>query len=469
MTGEPWLTTHQKALRLNLDGHAYGTLAEIGAGQEVSRWFFRAGHAAGTIAKTISAYDMAVSDAIYGRAERYVSRHRLESMLIYEFDLLVERLDVQRGGDTRFFAFADTVATRRRGRDEAGRGWMGVRFQGYPRQAPSEILVHVTMQDRERVHEQEAVGILGVNLVYAAFYMNDNPTGLIDSLVDGLSRDRIVVDVVRFSGPVFDDVDNRLMSLELVQHGLSDAALFTGIGEVIEPSEILYNRPVIIQRGHFRPIHKLNLDLIEKARRQFKAEPECGGEEPVILLEMTQRELGAGDDRAAHEDFLARVDLLGALGFTVLVSRFRRYFRLVEYLSRYTRKPIRIALGVPVLMDFSRDDYFTDLEGGALEAFGRFFRRNVRVYAYPFLDRDSGTLVTAESLRVNDSLQCLFSFLLGQRALEGIRDADPACFGIHSEEVLASIQSGDPAWEAQVPAAVVRLVKERRLFGWKPS
>jgi hypothetical protein len=461
-------STRQKALQLNLDDRKYGTIAEIGAGQEVARWFFIAGHAAGTVAKAISAYDMAVSDSLYGRADRYVSRQRLESMLAHEFAQLVERLDATRGEHTGFFAFADTVATRRPDRPGSGDGWMGIRFQHVPRADPSEILIHVSMADRVRVHEQEALGIAGVNLIFGAFHLHDDPPTLISSLLDGLGRERIEVDVVKFAGPAFVGVDNRLMSLQLVEQGHCDAAMFLADGEVVQPSEVLWKRPVLVERGAFRPVTNLTLDMLEGARAQFLAEPGVRGEEPAILMEMTLRDLAAGE-AIAHEDFLARVDLLRALGQTVLVSSYARYFGLVEYLYRYTQKPIGIALGVPKLNAIVDATYYDDLAGGLIESLGRLLKHNVKLYVYPWRDPDTGEVVGVERVIVPEPIRPLLTFLLQTGCIEGIRKCDERCLDIDPDEVLARIQQGDPSWEAMVPAGVARAIREEGLFGHRPA
>jgi hypothetical protein len=314
-------STPQKALRINIDGTRYGTFAEIGAGQEVARWFFQAGGAAGTVAKTISAYDMAVSDAIYGPTQRYVSRQRLQSMLQYEFDLLLQRLDQTRGDKSMFFAFADTVATRSFTRQEEGHGWMGIRFQSRLHEEPSEIIIHVRLLDRLNVWQQEALSIIGVNLIHGAFYFHEKPDKLIRSLLDNLTWERIEVDMIHFAGPAFPNLDNRLMALELVRQDLTEAAMFTAAGGAVQWAELLHKKPVLIQRGSFRPVTKATLEVLERAYEEFVKEPELHGETPVVLTEMTLRHLTAGDE-ITHEDFLHRADILRALGRTVLDLEF---------------------------------------------------------------------------------------------------------------------------------------------------
>ncbi len=342
------LNTRQKALALNLDAKTYGTIAEIGAGQEVARWFFSVGGAAGTVAKTISAYDMAVSDALYGSTSRYVSRQRLEAMLEHEFVKLRDGLEPVRGDAKCFFAFADTVTTGSYRHPGPGRGWLGVRFQTRPHEEPSEVIVHAHLRDSTAARQQEALGVLGVNLIHGAFYLRQDPADLIAALLDELSRERVEIDMIKFSGPAFPGIDNRLMSLQLVERALTDAAMFTASGEVVQPSEVLHKKPILVERGSFRPATKLTLDLLERAREQFLQEPSARGQQPVVLAEMTLRSLIPEPD-IGHPDFLARTDVLRALGFDVLVSRFGPYYQLVEYLAGYTDGLIGLAVGLPDL------------------------------------------------------------------------------------------------------------------------
>jgi hypothetical protein len=339
------LSVAQKALAINLDNAKYGAFAEIGAGQETARWFFRVGGAAGTVAKTISAYDMAVSDAIYGPADRYVSRRRLQAMLDHEWESLATQLGKTRGDKSTFFTFANTVTTRSFTRKDEGHGWLGVKFQTQPHEASSQIMIHVRLLDDDTVREQEALGILGVNLIHGAFYLHGGPTKLIGSLLDDLGAGRVEVDMIKFSGPRFAGLDNRLMALQLVEQGLAEAALFTADGEAVIPSELLYKKPVLVERGSFRPLTNPMLEMLELAQAQFTREKSLAGEPPVTLFEMTLRQLQVGD-KIDHRDFLDRVDTLGALGKPVLISNFLRYHRLVGYLSRHTQKPVGLPIGL---------------------------------------------------------------------------------------------------------------------------
>ncbi len=463
---EEKLNTDQKTLQINLDQAKYGTFAEIGAGQEVARWFFRVGGAAGTVAKTISAYDMTVSDAIYGPADRYVSRQRLQAMINYEYDLLIQRLDQPRGDKTTFFSFANTVATRSFTRNEEGHGWLGIRFQVHPRQRPSEIIIHVRMLDAETVREQEAIGIVGVNLIHAAYYRHTSPVNLIGSLMDGLTRQRIEVDMIRFSGPAFAAVDNRLMALQLVEQGLTAAALFTAEGESVIPSEMLYKKPVLVERGGFRPLTNPMLDMLDRAHEQFTQEKALAGETPVTLMEMTLRQLQVGDV-IDHGDFLDRVAMLGARKNPVLISNFRRYHRLVQYLSRHTQKMIGLPLGLARLRDILDEKFYTDLEGGLLESLGQLLRSGVKLYVYPWLNRETGEIVTLDTLEVAPNLRHLYAHLVENHFVEDIRHFNPDYLTISSTGVIEKLQAGDAAWEGEVPSPVAEVIKAKKLFGGK--
>ncbi len=460
-------STRQKALAINLDAAKYGTVAEVGAGQEVARWFFHVGGAAGTIAKSISAYDMAVSSALYGPSERFVSRQRLEAMLEHEFRELISGLGQTRGDTTTFFAFANTVATRSYQHPGNGRGWIGVRFQTHPREEPSDIILHVQLFDSTAVHQQEALGVLGINLIYGAFFHHREAEVLIGSLIDELSRERVEIDMIKLSGPCFAGVDNRLMSLQLVEQALTDAAMFTASGEVVQPSEVLHKRPILVERGHFRPVTRLTLDLLERARAQFLEEPDVRGQELVVLAEMTLRSLNlTADAEVDHADFLARADMLGALGADVLISRFQPYYHLAEYLAASTAGMIGIAMGLPALREVANEKYYAELPGGLIEATGRLFTRSVKVYVYPTLDPASGQLLTVEHASVPPPWQHLRDLLLETHRLEPIRAWETRYLTITSKDVLTRIRRADRAWEDMVPPAVATIIKTERLFGY---
>jgi len=482
------LTTNRKALTVNLDPAKYGTFAEIGAGQEVARWFFQAGGAAGTVAKTISAYDMAFSDAIYGKAPRYVSRERLSLMLSHEYELLNQRLASTRGADTTFFVFADTVSAKSfKGNNEC-HGWMGIRFQTEPNGTPSEVIMHVRMWDKENVLQQQALGIVGVNLIYGAFYLRENLEELIISLVDQVGTARIEVDMLKFSGPAFPQVDNRLGSLHLVQHGLTNAVMFGPGGDVLQPSEALYKKAIVVERGSFRPVTHVNVDMINCACAQFVQEPLTKGKDTVVLMEITMNNLlAAGDLDAA--DFLARVDLLGSLGFTVLISNYSEFHRLTAYFRRYTQEMVGVALGINNLLEVFNEKYYESLPGGILEAVGRLFRYAVKLYVYPMqapaLERylaeqnpngappsptnpgfSNRVLITAKNLHVPDNLRHLYEHLMENHYIDCVQGYNEEHLSIFSRDVLRRIKAGDASWEQMVPLSVAETIKKRKLFGY---
>jgi hypothetical protein len=455
--------TGQKAFQINIDATKYGTFAEIGAGQEVARWFFRVGGAAGTVAKTISAYDKTVSDAIYGASDRYVSRKRLQQMLDYEYNLLIERLDAARGAETCFFAFANTVAARSFTRRDDSNGWLGIKFQSAPRAEPSQIMIHVRLLDEENLREQEALGIIGVNLIYGALVHFERPHYLITSLLDQLSKSRVDVDMIKFSGQAFAKVDNRLMSLQLVEHGLTEAVMFTVDGEVVQPSEVLYKKPVLVERGTFRPVNNLHVDMLECARRQFMAAAP-GNKDAVVLMEITMHNL-LQSVNVQPADFLARVDTISTIGKTVLVTRHGEFFRVVEYLRRSTQKSIGMAVGMPTVQELLDARYYAALPGGTLEALGRLFAGPVRLYVYPRKEAND-ELITTENIPVAENMRHILAHLWSNRLIEDLQGVNFSNLDIRYVDLIKKIRTGDPTWETMVPAAVRDIIKSRHYFGF---
>jgi len=461
------IDTHSKALRINLDPRWYGTFAEIGAGQEVVRWFFRVGGAAGTIAKSISAYDMKVSDAIYGQVDRYVSRNRLQAMLDYEFDLDLERLGPERGDDTSFFAFADTVVARSyRGTNEC-HGWMGIKYQSRAHDQPSQVLMHVRMLDEEASAQQEALGIVGVNLCYGAFFLSHVPEELVESLLDSLTTRRIEIDMLEFSGIEFRNVDNRIMALKLVQIGLSGAAMFGPNREVLQPSDLLHNKAVLVERGSFRPVTYVNLDMFQSALVKFKQEPAVANKPILGLMELTMRNLLAGGKEVDRRDFLARAEVLGACGMTVLISDYFEYYRLAAYLSWRTRERIAIVMGVPSIFELFDEKYYADLPGGILENFGRLLKNDLKVYVYPMQRSPTDELQTIHTVKVKPDLQPLYDYLVGRGSFVQLDNYNPEYLQIFSRDVLKRIPSGDEAWDQMVPPQVAEIIRRRGFFGYK--
>ncbi len=461
------LSTIEKALEVNLNPERYGTFAEIGAGQEVVRWFFQAGGAAGTVAKSMSAYDMVVSDSIYGKSDQYVSRKRLEAMLEYEYKLNLERLSEIRGDSTAFFSFADTVTAKSFSGNSRCHGWMGVKFQSHPRDQSSQVLIHVNMLDKTNNLQQEAIGIVGVNLLHACFTDFHRPERILERLMDGLSPERIEIDMVEFSGIEFRHVDNRIVSLRLVQLGLSKAAMFGPDGAILQPSSVFRKKPILVERGSFRPVCNVNIDIIECARRAFAAEESVDAEAVVPVMEITMSNLLTEGKLDLH-DFMARSELLGAMGYRVLISDYFEYFRLSQYLHSNTNEPIGLAMGANSLVGLFDEKFYTGLDGGILEALGRLFKTGLKLYIYPWRDPVSGKVFTVQDIQLDHERQLLFNYLVKRKAIVPLEGADPTCQEIFSRDILARIKSGDRSWEKMVPAQVAEMIRKRHFFGYKP-
>ncbi|QEC78720.1 TonB-dependent receptor [Mucilaginibacter ginsenosidivorax] len=462
--------TKQKALAINLDPKIYGSFAEIGAGQDVAANFFKAGASSGTIAKTMSAYDMVFSDAIYGvqQSRRYVSEARLISMLDHEYGLLIERLAVQRGDSTTFFAFSDTVSALNYNKTNDGHGWMGVRFQLTPNSAFNDVVIHVKLLDNDTNLQQQAVGILGVNLMYACFYYNEIPPVFLLSLMDNLSRDRIQIDMIRFEGPDFTKVDNRLMSLHLVKYGFSDAAVFGPDGKNMQPTEALYKKHIVVIRGRFRPIINVHLDMLNNGVKQFLQEPDVDKSKVVVVTELTLQalkernaDLNADID---EKDFLDRVDILCSLGQTVMISNFHEYYKLVAYLSKITRLKIGMVLGFPNLEYIFSEEHYQDLPGGILESFATLFSRKVKLFIYPTL-RD-GVIWNCLKFYPPPHLIDLYRYLIANNKIEDIRHYTEGNLHVDTDKVLQLIKQGAAGWEEYVPNEVAAMIKDRCLFGF---
>jgi len=461
------LTTDQKALKINLDKYKYGSIVEIGAGQEVARRFFKVGAAAGTIAKTMSAYDMAVSDDIYGHVDRYVSRERLQQMLDREFSLVVKRLAHVRPRNTTFFAYAATVTARSFKQKNECHGWIGIRLQLHPGAEPSDIILHVRMLDNENAQQSEALGILGVNLIYGAYFHFDQPEWIIEGLSDGLGSDRIEVDLIHFSGPYFEEVENRLMNLHLIRSWLTRAVIFNPEGQVVVPGELFYRKPVLVMRGSFNPVTKVNTDMMLAGLKQYSQVSDVDEKEVVALAELTINSLVSGDN-VDGADFLARMDLLASQGYTVMISDYLRFFRLRAYLRRYTAKPIGIVLSVRDFQFLFDEKYYEGLEGGILEAFGKLFPDNTHVFVYPARPKGSapGELVTLDNVSVPNHLKHLLAYLVANKKLLAIEPLDESHLHIDSTEVLSALRRGRGNWENDVPENVAQAIIEQRLLGF---
>ncbi|MBT8115214.1 MAG: hypothetical protein KJP04_07525 [Arenicella sp.] len=456
--------TQQKALQLNLDDGIYGTVVEIGAGQEVARQFFSAGAAAGTIAKTMSAYDMKISDEVYGKAGRYVSRERAEQMLQHEYDLLMQRLQQQREVQSRYFAYAATVTARSYSQKNECHGWIGVRRQFEVGGEPSEIILHVRMLDETNSEQSDALGILGINLIHSAYHANNDPKAIIDALQDGMGQsDRIEIDLIHFSGPDFAGVENRLLNLHLIHSWACRAVMFDADGKSIVPASALRKKDTVVIRGSFKPPTKVHMDMKQTAVNHFLQEQGVEEDKVLVVAEITMNELsGQGDD--ADTDFLARVDLLNELGFSVLISDYLRFFRLRSWIRRYTPNRIGIVLSV---LDFDylfAEKYYQGLEGGILEAFGKLFSDNTNVYVYPSIC--DGKLVTLDNVDVSDDLRYLLKYLINKKAMVSADIVDVKNLEISAREIIKLIPQGAGDWQKQVPAKTAKSIIKNKLFGY---
>jgi len=455
-----------KTLRINLNPDIYGTFAEIGAGQETARHFFRAGGASGTIAKAMSAYDKDFSDAIYGMEEdgRYVTQSRLEKMLSHEMTLMEERISRERHPDRLFFAYANTVATIDFSKRYKGHGWVGIRFQLDPKQKEfDEIVLHIRFKQNEARLQQETLGIVGVNLIYGAFYKYHKPRKLLKYLYDHIDKDTLEIDMVNFSGPNFAHVDNRLMSLQLIRNDMTDAVMFGPDGNNLLPAAVLYKKNILALRGSFRPVTKVNMDMYQKSLDIFVREQTVDADNTIVIFEITLANLRSSGE-IDEQDFMDRAELLCSLGQTVMISKFSEYYKLVEYFNNFTKARIGLTMGVNNLEDIFDEKYYRHLSGGILEAFGKLFFKDLKVYLYPMMNPETGQIMTSNNIKVHPRMKELYKFFKYNGKVMDIIDYDPDVLNIFSRDVLKKIVNGEPGWEDMLPAGVAELIKEKHLF-----
>ncbi|WP_442266926.1 TonB-dependent receptor [Tenacibaculum sp. ZS6-P6] len=460
-------TSKMKALRINLNANIYGTFAEIGAGQETARNFFRAGGASGTIAKAMSAYDKDFSDAIYGIEDdrRYVTESRLKKMLKHEINLIEDRLDRKKHPEKLFFSYANTVTTIDFAKKFKGHGWIGIRFQLDPLEDYNEIVLHLRFKETEARLQQETLGTLGVNLIYGAFYLNDNPKELLKSFYDNIDKDKLEIDMINFSGPRFMYVDNRLMSLQLVKNGMTNAVMFGPDGNNLLPAQVLYKKNILALRGSFRPVTSVNMDMYEKSKKQFLNEKKVNPEKTQIIFEITLSNLRA-EGEINERDFLDRAELLCSLGQNVMITNYQEYYRLVEYFSEFTKERMALAMGVNNLIQIFDEKYYREVSGGILEAFGKLFYRDLKIYMYPYKDNETGKYVNSENLKVHPRIKELYKFFKINGRLIDIEDFNPEILSIFSREVLKMIQEGQDGWQEMLPTGIAEMIEEKRLFGY---
>ncbi len=469
MAREIQITT-RKALEINLDARFYGSIAEIGGGQEVARNFFQAGGASGTIAKSISAYDMAYSDALYGKDknERYVSQIRLRKMLDKEYEELIRILADKKGNRTCFFVFANTVTTINFHKSNESHGWLGMRFQLGYNEEPNEVVIHVKLLENDNLLQQNTLGVIGINLIYACFYFHDQPVDFLQSLMHDLDSDRIEITMVNMKGPQLNYVDNRLLGVQLVKNGMAKAIMFNRYGEVYEPSDLLYNKNVLAFRGSFRPITYLGFDMLKTSFGMFKKDESYEKETTVAICELTLNNLL--EDGSLHErDFLDRVDILNGMGQSVMVSNFKEYYKLVSYFSQFKIKNLRIVVSMHTFGYIIDEDYYTHLKGGIIEAFGRLFLDNMKLYIYPSIDEETGELITTANFKVPDKIKYLYLHLIENRQILDIKNAKKSIITTYPHIVLNMIKNNEKGWERMVPKYIEDVIKNKKLFGYNES
>lgn len=459
------LTSEEKALKVNLTSDIYGCFAEIGAGQDVAAKFFQAGGSSGTIAYTQSAYDMKVSDAMYGETERYVSEDRLLTMLETEYCTMRYRLP-EKAKKSRFFAFCNTVESLNYHKTNQGQGWIGLRFQLKQNGQPNDVILHVKMHDNSNRAQQDALGILGVNLIYGCYFLHHDLDLFLENLVSRLPRERMEIDMVRVSGPEFEKMDNRIIALNLVKRGMTEATMFDLCGNVLQPATALYKKNILLMRGRFRPVTKLHIDMIKSGKEQFLLEKGVKKEKVCILFELTLKGL-TSDGVISDKDFIDRAELLGSLGYTVLISNYLKHYKMVDYLATISKEQrMGVIVGIYNLETIFDERFYDNLPGGLLEAFGRGFGHNVKIFVYPAKHIDTNEIYQLDQLQIPTNLEGLKKYLIDNNKMEAIRGYNTDYFDIIAENVLSKIKSNVPSWEEDVPEEVAKAIKFFELFGY---
>lgn len=454
-----------KALRLNLNKNIYGTFSEIGAGQETVRHFFRSGGSSRTIAKAMSAYDKQFSDAIYTIESdgRYVTESRLKKMLNHESRLMEERLTHEENPKRIYFSYANTVATIDFAKKFKGHGWVGIRFQTEPNGAYNEIILHIQFKENDVRLQQQTLGILGVNLIYGAFYQHNKPKKIIKHLYDHLDNDQLEIDTINFSGPQFNKVDNRLMSLYLVKNGMAEAVMFAPNGQNILPANTLFRQNILALRGSFRPVTIVNMNMYKKSLHLFLERNKISEKNTTVIFEMTLNNL-LKEGQLNEQDFIDRAELLCSLGQTVMISNFKEYYKVVDYLAQYSNEKIALTIGASNLVDIFDQKYYQHLSGGIFEALGKLFNRKLEIFVYPFKNEKDEIIHSKNLKTIDDKFQVLYDFFRNEDKIIDIENYEEKNLKIYSHEVLEKIRKNESNWEQFLPETVAQLIKEKNLF-----
>lgn len=459
------IPTNRKALKINIDTPFYGSFAEIGGGQETARHFFQAGGASGTIAKTSSAYDKKFSDFQYNEQKkgRYVSEPRLVKMLEKEYSEVNQLLSESKK-DALFFSFANTVEIINFAKDNYSHGWIGIKFQLKPGGKPNTVIAHVKLLENDALLQQTTIGILGVNIIYACLNYYNHPNDFISSLTDNLSIDRLRITMMRMSGPELDYVDNRLLGVQLVKNGLTRSIMFDKDGNVQMPSDLLYKKNVLAFRGNFNPITYIAQDIIRTSKELFENDEDYLPTNSLFFCEISLRNLLSEKGEVDEHDFLNRVDMLNAIGQNVMVSDFGKYYELVELFTQFRLKKLRLLIGVPVLESIFDEKYYLNLKGGILEAFGKLFPDNIKLYIYPTMNKGSNELLTSKDIKFNEKLRGLYDYLQDNNYILDLKSKMNDQLHIKAREVLALIKDGNPEWEKYVPMKVAKMIKDKKIY-----
>ncbi len=455
--------TIEKALALNLKEEIYGSFSEIGAGQEVANNFFKAGAASGTIAKTISAYDMKVSDTHYGKTKRYVSMPRLENMLSVEYENLVYNLS-EKADETCFFAFANTIETINFFKNNQGQGWLGIKFQTKPNEMPSQVMIHILLHDSQLKDQQEAIGILGVNIISHLFLNYTSIEDYIKKLTCNIETGRVEINFMEVSGPFFNKIDNRLLALLLVKHKHTRAAMFDSNKRVLQPLNALYKKDLLIVRGRFRPPTLVNINMFESSLDFLENTKKIKRENILPIAELTLHNLEGTDDNCEMQDFIDRANLLSELNLPVLITDFKYHYELTDYLNTYIKKKTtHIVLGINNLESAFEEKHYSHLNGGLLEAFSSLCGSNSNLLVYP--ERTvHNTLKKLQHIEVSPSTKHLLDYFMFNNNIQDINNVKEDVLHILSDEVLKMIRESNEEWKEMVPKRIETIIEIEKPF-----
>ncbi|HRZ97653.1 MAG TPA: hypothetical protein P5084_08855 [Paludibacter sp.] len=459
------LSTKEKAVRININSAYYGTIAEIGGGQETARHLFQAGGASNTIAKSISAYDKSFSDHFYndGAPARYVAEDRLRKMVDYEYDELIKILDKK--NSKKFFAFANTVETLNFAKTNQGNGWLGIAVEGSDRYHPNKFFIHVILHENDTLLQQYTLGALGINVVYGGLFEGDDPRKVLLSLLDNLNTERVEIDYVYVEGPDMNWCDNRLLNLLLVRNNMTPAIMFDQSGQIQQPGDMLYKKNVLIMRGYFRPISNLGLEFIEDSLSIFKRDEDYKPDNTIAFCEISLKYF-IHDEKLDEKDFLNRVEILNMVGQNVMVSNFYRYFKLVDYFAQFKMIKLRVVVGLPTFDKILDGSQYTDLRGGLLEAMGALFQENVKMYLYPYTDINSGEVIYPEDSHFSNENKLLWQYLKETKKIIVLKGIPSNHLEITSADITKLIENGDEKLKDYLPQNVFRHIRENKLFGY---